>query len=149
MKGSPVRSKRDLEPRATSLDRLMHHPAEVACSAMPDAVKGGLFVGAAVATGLLLGLFVPSLVGAERETVKGPRAHKSLLPTMPGVIGQPLDEAQGELRRRGIPYVTDVPDLVEVVVPDILEVCESEPRPGRSVRRSARLHVGLAGTCNI
>jgi hypothetical protein len=36
-----------------------------------------------------------------------------------------------------------------VVVPDILEVCESEPLPGRSVRGSARLHVGLAGTCNI
>ena len=115
---------------------------------MPDAVKGGLFVGAAVATGILVGLLVPSLVGAERDTAKGPRPHKSLR-TMPSVVGQPLDEAQGELRRGGIPYETDAPDLVEAVLPGILEVCESEPDPGRSVRRSARLHVALAGTCAI
>src|SRR5688500_13704751 len=116
---------------------------------MPDAVKGGLFVGAAVATGILIGLFVPSLVGAERETTKGPRAQKPLLPTMPSLAGQPLDEAEGELRRRGIAYVSDAPDIVEVVVPAILEVCESEPAAGRSVRGSARLHVAVTGTCNI
>jgi hypothetical protein len=115
---------------------------------MPDAVKGGLFVGAAVATGILVGLLVPSLVGAERAT-KGPRADKSLLPKMPSVVGQPLDEAQRELRGRGITYVTDAPDIVEVVVPDILEVCESEPAPGKSIRGSARLHVALARTCHI
>jgi hypothetical protein len=113
---------------------------------MPDAVKGGLFVGAAVATGILIGLFVPSLVGAERDT-KG-QAHESL-PQMPSVVGQRLDEAQRELRGRGITYVTDAPDIVEVVVPDILEVCESEPAPGKSIRGSARLHVALAGTCDI
>ena len=114
---------------------------------MPDAVKGGLFVGAAVATGILVGLFVPSLVGAERD--KGPGAHKSLLPQMPSVVGQPLDEAKRELRGRGITYVTDAPDIAEVVVPAILEVCESEPAPGKSIRGSARLHVALAGTCDI
>jgi hypothetical protein len=116
---------------------------------MSNATKGGLFVGAAVATGILVGLFVPSLVGAKRETAKGPRAHESLLPTMPSVLGQRLDEAQGELRSRGITYVTDAPDIVEVVVPEILEVCESEPDPGRSIRGNARLHVAPAGTCNI
>lgn len=106
-------------------------------------------MGAAVATGILVGLFVPSLLGAGRETAKGPRAHESPLPTMPSIVGQPLDEARGELRRRRITYVTDAPDIVEVVVPDILEVCESEPGPGRSIRGSARLYVALAGTCNI
>jgi PASTA domain len=116
---------------------------------MPHAVKGGLFVGAAVATGILVGLFVPSLVGTKRETAKGPRAHESLLPTMPSVLGQPLDEAQEELRSRGITYVTDAPDIVEEVLPEILEVCESEPGPGRSIRGSARLHVAPARTCNI
>lgn len=116
---------------------------------MPDAMKGGLFVGAAVATGILVGFFVPSVVGAERETAKRPRAQMSRLPTMPSVIGQPLDEAQGELRRRGIPYVADAPDIVEVVVPDILEVCGSEPGPGRGVRGSARLRTALTGTCHI
>jgi PASTA domain-containing protein len=116
---------------------------------MPDAVKGGLFVGAAVVTGILVGLLAPSLVGAERDTAKGPRAHKPLLPTMPTVVGEPLDEAQAELRRRGITYETDAPHIVETVVPDILEVCESDPVPGRSVRGSARLHVALARTCGI
>jgi len=68
---------------------------------------------------------------------------------MPNVLGQQLDEAQGELRSRGISYVTDAPDIVEVVVPGILEVCKSEPDPGRSIRGNARLHVAPAGTCNI
>ena len=115
---------------------------------MPDAVKGGLFVGAAVATGILVGLLVPSLVGAERGT-KGPRAHGAPLPQMPSVVGRPLDEAQSELSGRRITYVTDAPDIVEVVVPNILEVCESEPAPGKSIRGSARLHVAFAGTCDI
>jgi PASTA domain len=116
---------------------------------MTDAVKGGLFVGAAVATGLLAGLLLPSMVGAEREAAKRPRSQVSLLPTMPTVIGQPLDEAQGELRRRGIPYVTDAPDIVDVVLPGILEVCESEPVPGARVPGSARLRAALVGTCGI
>ena len=113
-----------------------------------DAVKGGLFVGAAVLTGLLVGLFVPSLVGPERDTAKRPRPHASL-PTMPSVIDQPLDEAQSELHSRGIHYVTDVPHIVEVAAPGILDVCDSEPAPGKSVRGSARLHVSIAGTCHI
>src|SRR5688500_5748387 len=108
---------------------------------MPDAIKGGLFVVAAVATGILAGLFVPSLVGAKREAAKGPRAQESQLPTMPSVLGQSLDEAKEELRGRGITYVTDAPDIVEAVVPEVLEVCDSEPAPGRNIRGSARLHV--------
>jgi hypothetical protein len=117
---------------------------------MPDAVKGGLFVGAAVATGLLVGLLVPSLVGTERERAKERAgAHGSLQPRMPSVVGQPLDDVRGELSRRGIAYVTDAPDIVEDTVPEILEVCRSEPGPGRPVRGSARLRTAIAGTCNI
>jgi hypothetical protein len=116
---------------------------------MPDAVKGGLFVGAAVVTGLLVGLLAPSLVGAERETAKEGRAAKPLPPMMPSVVGQSLDEAEGALRARGIAYATDAPDLVETVVPGILEVCESVPGAGRRVRGSAQLHVALARTCDI
>jgi hypothetical protein len=114
---------------------------------MSDAVKGGLFVGAAVTTGILVGLLVPSLVGAERDTAKRARTHPAL-PAMPSVIGQPLDEAQRKLRRRGIDYVTDAPDIVEIVVPDILEVCESDPAPGAPVRGGARLRAKIAGTCD-
>jgi hypothetical protein len=116
---------------------------------MPDAVKGGLFVGAAVATGILLGLVVPSLVGTERDSPSRQRAQKPLLPTMPSVIGRPLDEAETQLRRRGIAYVADAPDIVEVVAPGILEVCDSEPVAGKSIRGSARLHVAVTGTCDI
>jgi hypothetical protein len=115
-----------------------------------EAVKGGLFVAAAVATGLLAGLFVPSLVGAERETASRPRTPA--LPTMPGIIGRRFDEAQDELRRREIPYVTDAPDIVavaEVVAPAALEVCDTEPSPGKSVRGRAHLHAAFAGTCGI
>jgi hypothetical protein len=127
----------------------MHPGCRVAWPAMPDAVKGGLFVGAAVVTGILVGLLVPPLVGAERGTAKRPRVQAAPLPTMPSVIGQPLDQAQGELRRRGISYVTDAPDIVKTLVPQILEVCRSEPAPQASVRGSAHLHAALAGTCNI
>lgn len=109
-------------------------------------MKGGLFVGAAVLTGLLAGLLLPSLVGP--DPARGPRAH-ALAPTMPSVIDQPLDEAQSELRRRGIRYVTDAPHIIEVTVPGVLDVCDSEPAPGRSVHGSARLHVAFAGTCHI
>ena len=91
-------------------------------------------MGAAVATGILVGLLVPSLVGAERGT-KGPRAHAAPLPQMPSVVGRPLDEAQSELRGRGITYVTDAPDIVEVVVPSILEVCEKRARSGEKHSR--------------
>jgi hypothetical protein len=68
---------------------------------------------------------------------------------MPGVVGRRLDEAQAELDRRGIRYSTDAPDIVEVVAPGILEVCESEPAPGASVRGRARLRAAIAGTCGI
>jgi hypothetical protein len=112
---------------------------------MPDAVKGGLFVGAAVAAGLLAGL----LIVAGRGTADGSRADSPPLPTMPTVIGRPLDEAQRTLSRRGIRYMTDAPEIVEVTVPGILEVCESDPAPRRSIRGRARLHVSLAGTCGI
>jgi hypothetical protein len=116
---------------------------------MPASVKGGLFVGAAVMVGILAGLLVPTLVGAERAGGKGTRAHTAQLPTMPSVVGRPLDEAKGELRRRRIAYVTDAPSIVEAVAPGILEVCESVPAPGAHVRGSARLHAELAGTCGI
>jgi hypothetical protein len=112
---------------------------------MPDAVKGGLFVGAAVATGLVAGL----LILAGRGTADGSRPEPASLPTMPAVIGQPLDDAQRTLGRRGIRYVTDAPEIVATTVPGILEVCESEPAPRRSIRGRARLHVSLAGTCGI
>ena len=105
-------------------------------------------MGTAVAFGILVGLLAPSLVGAEKQAAKGQRAHAPPLPAMPSVIGKPLDEAQAALSRRGIPYVTDAPDIVEMLVPDILEVCESEPSPGKSVRGSARLRAELIGTCN-
>jgi hypothetical protein len=116
---------------------------------MSDAVKGGLFVGVAVVTGVLVGLLAPTLVGSERETARGTLAQKAQLPTMPSVVGEPLDQARTELRGRGIAYETDAPQIVETVVPDILEVCESDPAPGGSVRGSARLHVALARTCGI
>jgi hypothetical protein len=68
---------------------------------------------------------------------------------MPSVIGRPLDEAEDELGRRGIPYVTDAPDIVEIVVPTVLEVCETEPGPGQKVSDTAHLRAALAGTCDI
>ena len=107
-------------------------------------------MGAAVATGLLAGLLVPSLVGTEREAARGAgREHESLPPTMPGVIGESLDRARSRLARRGISYVTDAPGIVEDTVPQILEVCGSEPGPGRRVRGSARLSTAITGTCDI
>ena len=116
---------------------------------MPDVVKGGLFVGAAVITGILFGLLAPQFVGAERDHPKRPRAHASQLPTMPDVVGERLDQAQSELGRRGIAYTTDVPGIVERTVPEILDVCASEPAAGTRVHGSARLHAALAGTCGI
>jgi hypothetical protein len=115
--------------------------------AVSDAVKGGLFVAAAVATGLLAGFLLPSIVGAG-DTASRSRPHASL-PTMPSVVGRPLDAAGRELRRRKISYASDAPDIVEAVVPQFLEVCESEPSPGGHVRGSARLHVAVTGTCGL
>jgi hypothetical protein len=116
---------------------------------MRGPVKGGLFVGAAVAVGLLAGLIVPSLVVAERDPSKQSRASVPPLPTMPSLVGRPLDEAEDELRRRGITYTTDAPNLVEMVVPKVLEVCETEPAPGAKIRSGAHLRAALAGTCDI
>jgi hypothetical protein len=116
---------------------------------MPDAVKGGLFVGAAVVTGIVAGLLLAPSFGDEGRGGNRPRVQESLLPTMPSVVGEPLDEARDELRRRGIGYVTDAPEIVEAVAPGILEVCESEPGPGRSIRGNARLHTAFTGTCDI
>jgi hypothetical protein len=116
---------------------------------MPDVVKGGLFVGAAVLTGILLGLLAPQLVGAERDHAKRPRTHASPPPTMPDVVGEPLDQARSELGRRGIAYTTDVPGIVERAVPELLDVCASEPAAGNRVRGSVRLHAALSGTCGI
>jgi hypothetical protein len=112
---------------------------------VPDAVKGGLFVGAAMVVGLVAGL----LIVAGRGTADGSRPDGPRLPTMPAVVGQPLDEAERTLRRRGIRYMTDAPRIVETTVPGILEVCESEPAPQRGIRGRAQLHVSLAGTCGI
>ena len=116
---------------------------------MSDAVKGGLFVGAAVATGILVGLLVRWVVGGEPNARKAARVQNPVRPPMPRGVGRPLDEADGELRRRGIAYEADAPDIVEVVASGMLEVCESEPAAGSSIRGSARLHVAVTGTCNI
>ncbi len=116
---------------------------------MSGAVKGGLFVGAAAAVGLLVGFLVPPLVVAERETAKRPRADASPRPAMPYVVGRPLDEAERELRRRGIAYVTDGEEVLGVVVPSLWEVCETEPAAGQKLRGAAHLRAALPGTCVI
>jgi hypothetical protein len=116
---------------------------------MRGPVKGGLFVGAAVLVGLVAGLLVPSLVVAEREIAKRPKGGTPALPTMPSVVGRPLDEAEDELRRRSIPFTTDAPALIEDFVPTVLEVCETDPAPGQKVRTRVRVRAALAGTCEI
>jgi hypothetical protein len=116
---------------------------------VPDFAKGGLFVGAAVVTGIVAGLLAAPFVNADREPAKKRRAHASLTPTMPSVSGERLDEADRELRRRRISYETDAPGIVETVLPEVLEVCDSDPPPGASIRGGARLHVAVAGTCGI
>ena len=102
---------------------------------MSGSLKGGLFVGAAVAVGLLVAFLVPPLVVGS-ETAKGPRT-KSRLPAMPHVVGRPLDEAEDELGRRGIAYVTDGEEVFGIVIPSIWEVCETSPAGER--RFAARL----------
>jgi hypothetical protein len=116
---------------------------------MPGSLKGGLFVGAAVAVGLLVAFLVPPLV-VGRETAKGPKTDAPpRLPAMPNVIGRPLDEAEQELARHGIAYVTDGGDIFGIVVPSIWEVCETEPGEGETVRGTARLRAALPSTCGI
>jgi hypothetical protein len=114
---------------------------------MSDSLKGGLFVGAAVAVGFLVAFLVPPLVvGGENANGK-PDAPP--LPTMPNMIGRPLDEAEDELRRRGIAYVTDRADIFGIVVPSIWEVCETEPSGGEKIRGTARLRAALPGICHV
>ena len=115
---------------------------------MSDPVKGGLFVGAAVAVGLLFAFVVPPLV-AGRETAKEHKADRPALPSMPDVVGRPLDEAEQELGRRRIAYVTDGGDILGIVVPSVWEVCETEPGGGEKVRGTAHLRAALPGTCSI
>jgi hypothetical protein len=111
-------------------------------------MKGGLFVGAAVAFGFLFAFLVPPLV-VGRETAKGPRTDEPPLPTMPTVVGRPLDEAEEELGRRRIAYVTDGGDIFGIVVPSVWEVCETDPGGGEKVRGTAHLRAALPGTCSI
>jgi hypothetical protein len=112
-------------------------------------LKGGLFVGSAVAVGLIAGMLVPSLVVADKEPQRRPNGGTVALPTMPSLVGLPLDEAEDVLASRGIEYVTDGPRVFEGAVPTIFEVCETEPSAGAKVRGSAHLRTTLAGTCGI
>jgi hypothetical protein len=114
---------------------------------MSASLKGGLFVGAAVAVGFLAAFLVsPVVVG--RETGEGSKDLRPL-PVMPQLTGRPMDEAEAELGRRGIAYVTDGGDILGVVVPSVWEVCETVPGGGQKVRRTARLRTALPGTCAI
>ena len=115
---------------------------------MSGPMKGGLFVGAAVAVGLLAGFLLPSVVmsgeGAATDgTDKAPR------PAMPDVIGQPLNQAEDTLGRRGIAYVTDGGDIFGIAVPSIMEVCETVPGAGMPVRGTVRVRAALSSTCAI
>jgi PASTA domain len=131
------------------MKRLGARKREIASSFMPSAVKGGLFVGAAVTVGIVAGLLVPSLVVAERDTASRPQQRATPLPTMPSLVGRTLKEAESELDRRGIPYSTDAPHLVQVLAPTVLEVCATDPPVGQRVRGQARVRAALAGTCSI
>jgi hypothetical protein len=117
-------------------------------AAMSGFLKGGLFVGAAVAVGLLAAFLVPPMV-VGREPARGPKSDAPPPPAMPNVVGRPLDEAEQALGRRGIAHVTDAGDVLGIVVPSVWEVCESEPEAGRTVRGTARLRAALPGTCAI
>jgi hypothetical protein len=107
-----------------------------------------LFVGAAVAAGFLFAFLVPPLVVGS-ETAKETKTDEPPLPTMPNIIGRPLDEAEEELARRRIVYVTDGGDILGVVVPSLWEVCETEPAGGELVRGAAHLRAALPNTCDI
>jgi len=113
---------------------------------MSSFLKGGLFVGGAVAVGLLAGFLLPSLVVGD-ERAEGPSARP--LPAMPDVVGLPLDEAELVLNRREIVHVTDDEDIFGVVIPSLWEVCETAPAAGQKVRRRAHLRAALPGTCGL
>jgi len=114
---------------------------------MSGSLKGGLFVGAAVTVGLLVAFLLPPLV-VGTETAKRPKS-KSTLPAMPDVVGRPLDEAEDELGRRGIAYVTDGEEVFGVVIPSLWEVCETVPGGGAKVHGTARVHAAPPSTCGI
>jgi PASTA domain len=115
---------------------------------MSGPMKGGLFVGAAVAAGLLAGFLVPPLV-VGRESARGSRSDAHRQPAMPNLAGRPLDEAEAHLGRRGISYVTDRGDIFGVVVPSLWEVCQTEPPEGERVRGPVHLRAALRGTCSV
>jgi hypothetical protein len=114
---------------------------------MSGPLKGGLFVGAAVAVGLLAGFLLPSLVVGDDRTTSG--RSKPAGPAMPSLVGRSLDEAEKILGRRGIAYVTDGGDVFGISVPSIMEVCETAPAAGQPVRGKVRVRAALSSTCAI
>ena len=114
---------------------------------MSGPLKGGLFVGAAVAVGLLAGFLLPEMVVGRDHAAN--RAGKPAGPAMPDVVGRPLDEAEDVLDRRGIAYVTDGEDIFGISVPSIMEVCETVPGAGEPIRGTVRVRAALSNTCAI
>ena len=116
---------------------------------MPDFAKGCLFVGAAVAVGMLAGFVVPMFVdpGTKRTaTIASREPVRPSQPVMPDLTGEKLDDAEQILDRRGIDHET-VGGVLGLVVPSVFEVCETEPAPGRQVHGTAYLYVELPGSC--
>ena len=114
---------------------------------MSGSLKGGLFVGAAVAVGLLAGFLLPSLVVGNKGG--NTAADKPARPAMPDVVGRRLDEAEDTLDRREIAYVTDGDDIFGISVPAIMEVCETVPGAGEPIRGTVRVRAALSRTCAI
>ena len=114
---------------------------------MSGPLKGGLFVGAAVAVGLLAAFLLPALVVGDEGGAAG--ADKPTRPAMPDVVGRPLDEAEDVLGRRGIAYRTDGEDIFGISVPAIMEVCETVPGAGEPIRGTVRVRAALSRTCAI
>src|SRR6185312_10992317 len=106
------------------------------------------FVGVAVALGVFAGILLPRLVAAERDSGKRSKTVAASK-TMPSIVGLSLEEAEQDLGRRGIAYVTNGGDILGVVVPSIWEVCASEPGAGATVRGTVHLHAAFPGACGI
>ncbi len=115
---------------------------------MSGPIKGGLFVGAAVAVGLLAGFLLPGLV-VGREGAATAEAGQPPRPSMPDVVGRPLDEAEDLLGRRGIAYRTDGGDVFGIEVPSVMEVCDTVPAAGERLHGAVRVRAALSGTCAI
>jgi hypothetical protein len=118
-------------------------------------VKGGLFVGAAVAVGAIAGLVLVSIAPADQRgrsktladrSAGVPRAP-SAGPRMPQLVGRRLDQAEDELDRRGIVYEQDGAGTVGRFVPVIWEVCDTAPGAGETVAGTVKLYVELPGQC--